>query len=577
VIDEVDASFGANASERNGPQITSFNQRQYMAYWNLSANLVVIQRDLVSEEITYHVLTDVTIRKKDMHFAPAIALDETGRILLCYNSHGRKVVWRYSANTEDITSWSDERTGMTADDGRNAGNPMFINGGDTGRPLLFLYWRRAEIGALPRVRVNRWDAAQQAWVVHVPVLIDGAGFPNKRSYIWSPPHTEDGTIHLFWNWHTDGEGADHHSDLMYARSPDGGGVWGRADGTSYTLPIKPESAEVVATVPVRSGMDNSGYGAVDPDGHPHAAYTRFDARGVSQVHHAWFDGSTWHSEKVTNRRLVATVSGASSSANRHRRPISRPAMEIYRDGTALIFMRDYEFGNALISYERRPGGKWTPWRTGEENLLGWGPKWDRARFQETGQINLIMASVSDANGSPMLAHSTPLSIWEFGDINEFRTSYPPAIKVVATASRSGAEPALQTVSTEYVDVGPRISSGFAAFDQMPTHARFVVENYPAAALSVRLSAAKFSPDAVESLVSQHFGECTRTHPSAGVIDSGWVHIPVFTTELGQNLFDHGFVGMQLKSNDGSVAVVRHWTLMLGTKAEIPDSVGLGTS
>jgi hypothetical protein len=576
VIDEVEASYGANASERDGPQIVSFNGQQYMVYWNMDDNLVVVQRDLNSGAVSYHVLTDVKIGTKDIHWSPTVAVDENGRILVCYNSNGGAITWRYSTNAEDISAWSAEQSGMTASDGTSSYNPMFVNGGDTGEPLLFFCWRRDGGGDLNRVRVNQWDADTQTWsALHSP-LIDGAGSPDRRAYVWSPPYTEDGTIHLFWNWHTDGEGVDYHSDLLYARSSDGGATWTKSDGTPYSLPITPASAEVVVTVATGEGLDNHGYGAVDFTGRPHAAYTRFDGAGIYQVHHAWFDGSAWQTEQISNRRLVGSISGPSTTTDRHRRPISRPAMDVHPDGTLIVFGRDYEFGNRLVVYEKAPGGRWTPWRTGGDNLLGWGPKWDRVRFRNTGQMDLIVAAVSDANGNPMLSYATPLSIWEFASINEFRTSYPPAMKVIATASRSGADAALQTTSAVYVDVGPRINTGFAAFDAMPTHARLMVEKGNGGQMSVRLRAGKFAPNSAGTIVSEYFGERAWPDDNAGVIDSGWVPIPGFTTALGLNLFDYGFISMQVKSDDGDQINVRHWTLLLGTKAEVPDSVGAGT-
>ena len=203
----------------------------------------------------------------------------------------------------------------------------------------------------------------------------------------------DGTIHLAWCWRDTGNAATNH-DLCYVQSRDHGKTWLRSDARPQPLPITQENAEVVLPIHTGSNLINQCSSAVDANGHPHLAQYFNDKNGIPQYFDVWFDGQTWHTTQVSQRKTKFSLRGGGSLAI----PVSRPEIGFAPGGQGFIIVRDAEMGGGIVLYRSDASFEhWHPFELSHQNLGNWEPTYDQTRLRTDGILSLFVLPVEQGN------------------------------------------------------------------------------------------------------------------------------------------------------------------------------------
>ena len=109
----------------------------------------------------------------------------------------------------------------------------------------------------------------------------------------------DGYFHLIWVWRNTPDCSTNH-DLSYARSKDFV-HWETSSGKPVALPMRVETAEIAAPVPVKGGMIN-GCERIGWDSQKRLVinYHKFDDNGKTQAYCARVEDGKWKSYPVSD-------------------------------------------------------------------------------------------------------------------------------------------------------------------------------------------------------------------------------------------------------------------------------------
>ncbi|ELZ05967.1 BNR repeat-containing protein [Natrialba asiatica] len=535
------------------PRLTTYNDRQYYAYWTHDGELVVAARELPAGEWERNRL-DIQIDERDGHWTPGVGIGPDGHVFLNYNTRDSEIRWRRSANSEDIGSFGDERVGMT---GRDESSVTYLEFARLLDGTLLAGYREGMSGA-GNWMLNRWHPDRATWEVLQHPLIDGEG--EQNSYMWNLVQSEDGVLHYFFNWRGSWN-VQTNVDLSYARSTDGGETWERSDGTPYSLPITAEDAEVVDPIEPGSNFINQGWAGYDPrTGAPHVAYYRDDENGHTQVFHAFLDegdggddgdgsdGGKWVTEPATNRTTDIDLGGPGVVAS----PIGRMGIVVDDDGDVHILTRDFVHGSWPLLVEKQDGA----WQTSvlyKRNVTWSDVHIDPARWREDRVLSYIdhQQTVGDV---PWSAHSllgvTDIDLDRLNRSNREidlsgKPDEPDDLDVYA--STTAVDPPLSVASSTFEDTSAALAITETTVPATPAYARGTV-------------ALKSNPDmTVEARVKAQGEHGTTYGDPVEIEDDGttaWAKIP--------QAFRAGFVTVQLRAgSDGRDAVVSDAVLEIG--------------
>ncbi|MCK4409325.1 MAG: BNR-4 repeat-containing protein, partial [Candidatus Eisenbacteria sp.] len=258
------------------------HRRTYAGFVTSSGDLALAQFDHDSREVTSAVVKEQL--QQDDRASPAVVVRPDHRLMVFYSGHrGRWMIYRISANAEDVTSWGEPHaaSGHTSEfSGHTYPNAVLL-AGENGRRYVF--WRGAK--SLPMFAFSETGLS---WS-EPDVLIRGDG---ERP---SVKMASDGgsTIHFaFTNGHPGDEPANSIYYVCYRN-----GVFRRADGSSVgtmeDLPLAFEDADLV--------YDAAGAGAraclwdvaFDPSGNPVIAYAVFPSVEDHRYRYARWGGAAW--------------------------------------------------------------------------------------------------------------------------------------------------------------------------------------------------------------------------------------------------------------------------------------------
>ncbi|WP_246998286.1 BNR repeat-containing protein [Halosolutus gelatinilyticus] len=521
------------------PRLTTYNDRQYYAYWTQEGSLVVAARDLPDGEWVQTDL-DVEIDVRDGHWTPGIGVGPDGHVFLNYNTRDSEIRWRQSTNPEDVRSFGEERVGMT---GQNESSVTYLEFTRLIDGTLLAGYREGMSGA-GNWMLNRWDPDTEAWEPLQHPLIDGEGEHN--SYMWNLVQSEDGMLHYFFNWRETWN-VQTNVDLSYARSADGGKTWERSDGTPYTLPITFGEAEIVDPIEPGSNFINQGWASYDPrTGAPHVTYYRDDENGHTQVFHAYLDDGEWVIESATNRTTDIDLGGPGVVAS----PIGRMGIVVDEDGDVHILTRDFEHGSWPLLVEKIDG----EWRTSvlyKRNMTWSDVHIDPARWRADRVLSYVdhQQNVGDV---PWSAHSL-VGITDV-DLERLNRSQ-------RTIDLS-EEPDELAVYASTEAVGPPISVASTSFEETNTALALTETTVPATPAYARATVAldESSGATVEARVKIQGAHGTTYGDPVEIVGDGTTH----WTKVPQ-AFRAGFVTVQLRATpDGDEgAIVSETVLEIG--------------
>ncbi len=367
--------------------ITTFQNTQYVAFYDTSGHVVVAKRTLPDKQWTVKQ-TRFTANVKDAHNSISIMTDGAGYLHMAWDQHNNQLHYVRSLSPGSL-DFSDMMS-MTGSEEDYVTYPEFYRMPDGN--LLFLY--REGGSGNGNLVMNYYYTQKQQWTQLHDDLIDGQG---QRNAYWQCAVDAKGTIHLSWVWRETPDVATNH-DICYARSTDGGKTWEKSDGTPYQLPITEETAEYARHIPQNNDLINQTSMCVDQYGHSYiATYWRRQGTDRPQYYLVYNEGDGWEISQISHRSSDFTLAG---QGTRHI-PISRPQILI-RNDTLLMFFRDDERADkvsvAINTKDKlKSGARWKVRDLTNESVGMWEPTYDIERWRRDGIVDLFVEKVFQKN------------------------------------------------------------------------------------------------------------------------------------------------------------------------------------
>lgn len=379
------AKTSVNAVIFRKNSVTSFRQNQYVAFYDENSKVVVAKRKLGSANWEIKQ-TNFSGNTEDAHNSISFAIDGKGFLHLAWNHHN--IPLNYSRSLKPETLEFSDKLPMTSETENKVSYPEFFNLPNGN--LLFFY--RDGSSGNGNLVLNFYDAKKQKWIRVQNNLIDGEG--KRNAY---PQATVDskGTIHLSWVWRETPNVATNH-DLCYAKSTDSGKTWQKSNSEKYQLPITEKTAEYIWKIPQNSELINQTSMAVDKFGNPYiATYWRDQNSMIPQFRIVYFDGKSWQTSQVSERKTSFSLSGGGTK----RIPISRPQISINGKNIYVIF-RDEERQNR-VSAAITSNIKEDIWKItdlSEIDIGMWEPSFDQNLWNRKKELHLFVQKVGQGDG-----------------------------------------------------------------------------------------------------------------------------------------------------------------------------------
>lgn len=314
-IDEVIEIDNVWSGHPVGFCLLTHRNRQYIAYYNSTRNMVVGQRDLNENKFTLLVMSPTfressggtsTVLGWDSHNSVILAVDKNGFIHLSGNMHVNPLTYFRSSKPEDITTleqiWS-----MTGLNETRCTYPKFVK---TKEGELLFHYRDGGSGNGNEI-YNIYSCETREWsrLLDTP-LTDGQGLMN--AYQSEPIVMSDGWYHVYWVWRDTPDCSTNH-DLSYMKSPDLIN-WYDPFNELINLPATIDRKSlIVDPIPVKGGIINlAARLCLDETGNPCFAYHKYDPDGNLQFYVARLRNRSWDYKKVTNWNYRWEFSGNGS-------------------------------------------------------------------------------------------------------------------------------------------------------------------------------------------------------------------------------------------------------------------------
>jgi hypothetical protein len=337
-----------NCASFDQDKIVSFGDYQYTLYWSADQALVLVRRNLRTQELQtfrfsgYHL----SINPRDGHRNTVLGMSpHDGRLHLSWDHHNNDLRYTRSCanfltHPPDKITWADFEPAqpLTPDAPQRVTYPRFFN--DHHDNLFFIY-RTGSSGSGDSV-LSKYDPAGSRWIITARCLFSKEGtYPawenstSRNAYLHDVLFDQTGRLHITWVYREAGRSWASNHDLHYAYSDDEGCTWKNNAGrqiadTSQNDPIAlDDPGIVIQSIPVYSWLMNQCGMALDQSGQPHVAtfhmeepyrpdVLEHDPPGEVlhrlAIHHYWRDAKgAWHNSGPI---LHAPVPG-----ERIRRPI----------------------------------------------------------------------------------------------------------------------------------------------------------------------------------------------------------------------------------------------------------------
>lgn len=379
-------SINAVVFRRNS--VVSYNNNQYVAFYDANGYLTLAKRKLNSNTWTIHK-TDYKGNIKDAHCSISIMIDGDGYLHLAWNHHNSKLLYCKSKKPESLDL--SESTFMIGKNEELVTYPEFhkFPNGD----LFFLY--RDGTSGKGSLVINRYRISDQKWTRVHKRLIDGE---KERNAYWQASTDDKGTFHISWVWRESSDVSSNH-DMCYAKTTDFGETWQKSDGRQYNLPITKASAEYVSSIPENSNLINQTSMYADKNGIPYiATYYTAKEDSVTQFFLIYQDHDSWKTTQITQRVTPFSLQGGGTK----KIPISRPQVVVNdkNDQTQVILIyRDIEFDNKIIIVKNLDAD-FTIWNTQlitDYSVESWEPTYDTELWKEYKKLHLFVQKVGQGD------------------------------------------------------------------------------------------------------------------------------------------------------------------------------------
>jgi len=279
-------------------------------------------------------IIDTTSNDDDAHNTPSIAIDGDGFLHVAYNMHNHNMRLRESpaANTVSGT-WVDEGgAGTPWGDGRYTYPTMST--ATNGDVYMTIRNRTPNVWTGAPDQLFRYNNSTDSWS-SIAKFADEDGW---TAYLPAPFVDESGKVHLVWHWREGGAGGTRHRGSYAVYDPSDGKFY-MADGTEYTIPITPTTADLYQPMEAAGELDpgiSDHSVTVNALGQPIIAYNFFRNGDIDQrvIRLARWDGSAWQHTDLEGPETGTTLGD--------------PVI-VNRDGALHIYYKDAESKMTLRS------------------------------------------------------------------------------------------------------------------------------------------------------------------------------------------------------------------------------------
>ena len=272
--------------------LLTHGDQQYVAYYAADRQMTVAQRTLGQR--AWHYTTLRTSVGWDSHNYITMAFDRDGYLHVAGNMHVVPLIYFRSTRPGDASSLV-RVPAMTGNNETRVTYPYFFY--DPNGALLFQY-RFGKSGAGDTYR-DRYDEQTKTWkpVTDQPLFEGGSA---RNAYPIDPVYGPDGWYHQVWVWR-ESPMADSNHDLSYARSRDLS-HWETAAGLPLKLPLTLDTPGLILDpVPQHGGLINGSQSiGFDSKGNLVIAYTKYDAKGITQLYFARWQDDKWNIQQASD-------------------------------------------------------------------------------------------------------------------------------------------------------------------------------------------------------------------------------------------------------------------------------------
>jgi hypothetical protein len=401
---------------RNSVNTTPFRQNslvthgdtQFIAYFDSNSKAIIGKRTLDQKEFT---LTDTGISgwPTDAHNSICIMTDGEGYVHMVLGHHNSALSY-YKSAAPLSTSFTAVTMLQNATYQNSVTYPEFyrLPSGD----LLFVY-RNGGSGDGYMV-LNRYSTAAKTWARVHDRLVYGNDASGTQSPYWQMYLDGNGTLHLSWVFRRTSDAATNH-DMYYAYSEDQGDTWKKkSNGSTYSLPITPGTAEKVWTIPENSSLMNQTSMTADQAGNPYIATYWKESGGKTQYRVIYHDGTAWNARQVSNRTHDFTLGGGGTLFV----PIARPRLVAKYDAAsgktkAYYIFRDTEERDGKVSMYSTSdieSGIWTVEDLTDFSVYAWEPSHDTELWKNQGKLHIFVQFADQASGEGLTDHE-PMMVY----------------------------------------------------------------------------------------------------------------------------------------------------------------------
>jgi hypothetical protein len=202
----------------------------------------------------------------DNHGGPALTVDGEGYLHVVYYPHHHPMRYRKSKRPGDASEWEEE-----VQFGERLTYPTLVCGKDG---TLYFTARRSFSARTWQVELWKRPPSGEWQFVQAILKSRHKGYAHfQESLAWAPDYQ---SLHLCCRFHenTDSKGYGRLQTVAYLVSRDAGRSWQRSDGSTVTLPVTAETADVLASGGVDAQRElRAGGMSVDSQGRPHLVYS----------------------------------------------------------------------------------------------------------------------------------------------------------------------------------------------------------------------------------------------------------------------------------------------------------------
>ncbi len=298
-VDSVTADFPVGFSS------LSYQDWQFVAYYNKNRHLTVASRKIPAQQWNYNILP--TKVGWDSHNRITMAFDRDNCIHLSGNMHNDSMTYFKTDEPLDISTFKKVFPLVAVEDELSCTYPEFLKSPDN--RIVYTYRKGGSGNGITITTIYDERTSTFTRLSDQP-LFDGLN--QMSAYASGPRLGPDRMYHLCWLWRNTPSCETNHS-LSYARSSDLV-HWETVDGTSVELPITPNTKQfMVDPVPPKGGAINGNFRLFfNRNQKPLLAYLKYDDQGNSQIYLANPSEGGWTISQVTDWSYRWEFSGPGS-------------------------------------------------------------------------------------------------------------------------------------------------------------------------------------------------------------------------------------------------------------------------